>query len=609
MRHTYLLTGLAGLLFACGGDEPEQRAVQERAVEQTADPTGSASLFALPDAAVPYWHEENRRKRDPAADDWRSEVLHELAKAAMKDLFEQLLHAGQGGSWQELLAEDFTGATALVPAELEIVFEDGATTVRHGEVGDVRHDRTEFPGLGRALRANFTKSEEVHTHFKIIQVDVRDAGVFETVAVLHMAGESGAGEVQVNSEWRLGWKVLGEDEAVRLRSVEVLQYEQVTMAGRLFTDLTQHALGDLEFFERELMLGVPEYFQRTDFFLVGSSLPGMQGIAVGDLDGDGFDDIYLPQQGGLSNRLLLRQPDGTAVDATRRSGLGFLDSTRSALIADLDNDGDQDLVASLGAVILLALNDGSARFTKFVPLRAPGPEEVYSMVAADPDGDGDLDIFACRYSSRDNLSGSPRPFHEANNGAPNVYWRNDGDGKFTDATEEMGFGVENHKFTYAAIWEDFDLDGDLDLYVANDFGLNNLFRNDDGHFKDVAREVGAADQSSGMGVSVGDYDLDGDMDLYVTNMFSSAGRRIVPQTERYMQGENQEVHAKHLRFARGNSLLANRGDGTFEDMTEQAGVAIGGWAWGAKFIDLNNDGREDLYSPNGYITNDDPDDT
>jgi hypothetical protein len=604
MRHRYLLAGLVGALFACGGEEP-----RESAVEEIVDPTGTASLFAQPDAAVPYWHEENQRKRDPAADDWRSEVLHELAKAAMKDLLGRLLHEGHGESWEELLADDFVGATALVPAELEIVFEDGETTVRHGEVGDARHGRSDFPRLGQALRANFAESAEVHPHFKIIRVEVQSATAFDTVAVLHMAGAASAGEVQVNSEWRLGWQVLGEDEAVRLRSAEVLQYEQVTTGGRLFVDLTEHALGGLDFFERELLLGVPEYFQRTDFFLVGSSLPGMQGIAVGDLDGDGLDDIYLPQQGGLPNRLLLRQPDGTAADATERSGLGFLDNTRSALIADLDNDGDQDLVASLGAVILVAFNDGSARFTEFVPLRAPGPDEVYSMVAADPDEDGDLDIFACRYSSRDNLSGSPRPFHEANNGAPNVYWRNDGDGKFSDATEEMGFGVANHKFTYAAIWEDFDLDGDLDLYVANDFGLNNLFRNDDGYFKDVAVEVGAADQSSGMGVSVGDYDLDGDMDLYVTNMFSSAGRRIVPQTERYMKGENQEVHATHLRFARGNSLLANRGDGTFEDVTEQAGVAIGGWAWGAKFLDLNNDGLEDLYSPNGYITNDDPGDT
>jgi len=111
-----------------------------------------------------------------------------------------------------------------------------------------------------------------------------------------------------------------------------------------------------------------------------------------------------------------------------------------------------------------------------------------------------------------------------------------------------------------------------------------------------------------MGVTVSDFDVDGDMDLYVTNMFSSAGLRIVPQTEHFMGGENVDVHQHYERHARGNSLLANRGDGTFEDVTMAAGVSVGGWAWGAKFVDFNNDGYEDVYSPNGFVTNPDEDD-
>jgi len=155
---------------------------------------------------------------------------------------------------------------------------------------------------------------------------------------------------------------------------------------------------------------------------------------------------------------------------------------------------------------------------------------------------------------------------------------------------------------------DFDLDGDPDLYVTNDFGKNNLYINDKGHFRDVAGERGAEDLAAGMGVTCEDFDLDGDMDIYISNMFSSAGRRIVPQTNQFMSGENKNVHQHYERHARGNTILSNRGNGFFEDVTDASGAAIGGWAWGAKSVDFNNDGFADIYSPNGFVTNPDEDD-
>ena len=94
----------------------------------------------------------------------------------------------------------------------------------------------------------------------------------------------------------------------------------------------------------------------------------------------------------------------------------------------------------------------------------------------------------------------------------------------------------------------------------------------------------------------------------ILDRFESAGLRIVPQTEKFMDGENLDVHGHYARHARGNTLLANRGDGTFEDLTMAAGVSVGGWAWGAKFSDWNNDGLDDIYTPNGFVTNQDPED-
>nr|MBC8329482.1 VCBS repeat-containing protein [Planctomycetota bacterium] len=340
----------------------------------------------------------------------------------------------------------------------------------------------------------------------------------------------------------------------------------------------------------------------------GPPYAGPRGGGGGAAAGAGGDALYGPQRAGRPNRLYLRQPDGTVRDATQESGLGILDNTRSALIVDVDEDGDQDVVLAVHQHLMTAINGGGGKFERFVPSNGAGVEDIYSMAAADADGDGDLDLYACRYVKDGLIGGVPVPYHDANNGAPNLYFRNDGGGAFVVANETNGLDQNNSKFSLASLWEDLDEDGDLDLYVTNDFGRNNLYLNEGGRFRDVAEERGADDMAAGMGVTCADFDLDGRPDLYVSNMFSSAGRRIVPQSEQYMGGEHQDLHRSYLRHARGNTLLRNLGGGRFEDPTDAAGVAIGGWAWGAKEIDFNNDGYADLYSPNGFVTNESKDD-
>jgi hypothetical protein len=123
---------------------------------------------------------------------------------------------------------------------------------------------------------------------------------------------------------------------------------------------------------------------------------------------------------------------------------------------------------------------------------------------------------------------------------------------------------------------------------------------------DVAAEAGVEDISAGMSVSWGDVNLDGNMDLYVSNMWSSAGNRITYQRQ-FQPGAGGEAIAAFQRHARGNSLFVNSGDGVFVDASVEAGVAMGRWAWGSRFIDLNNDGLQDIYVANGFITQ--PDDS
>ena len=166
--------------------------------------------------------------------------------------------------------------------------------------------------------------------------------------------------------------------------------------------------------------------------------------------------------------------------------------------------------------------------------------------------------------------------------------------------------VNNRRYSYAAVWEDYDNDGDQDLYVANDFGRNCLYQNAGPSaaggrtFTEIAPAAGVEDISAGMGVTWADYDRDGDMDLHVSNMFSSAGNRVSYQRN-FRPGRTLEPFQRH---ARGNSLFRNAG-GRFEDVSIDAGITMGRWAWGARFADFDNDGWEDLYVANGFITTED----
>jgi hypothetical protein len=593
------LVGPLTLLVACGGGGESHTGGGD--AEGAIDDVGSILLERVKEPA-PAWHTDNLERKTGEGDDWRGEALFTLAKPALDTFLHELLHGD--GEHAALLDTAFTGTSALRPAELETVLASGSAVVLRGDPGEERHPAGELGRLRDELLAPYSSAEPVHHFAKIIRVDLPEDDLLETVAILHLSGATASGRLQQNLELTNTWSVQPGDSEVLMRSLEAHSFEEVSFARPLFVDLSQEVFGKVPRYREEFLWGIPEHRYRTDI-LNGRHLTGMQGFSVGDVDGDGLDDLFVAQHGGLPNRLLLHRPNGTVEDASEVSGLASRDATRSTLIVDIDNDGDQDVVLSINTTVVVAYNDGRGRFDRSVPLRLDGTADVYSMCAADPDQDGDLDLYACRWSynkSRFSTDDPPLPYHDANNGAPNYYWRQEEDGSFTEATAEVGLDDGNSRFSYAAIWDDLDQDGDLDLYVANDFGRNNLYVNEDGRFHDAAGARNAEDKSSGMGVTSGDYDLDGDTDLYVSNMFSSAGQRIVPQYEARDKGD---LLAAHFQFASGNTLLSNNGDGTFEDVTKAAGVSVGGWAWGALFLDLNNDAYPDLYSPNGYITNED----
>ncbi len=335
---------------------------------------------------------------------------------------------------------------------------------------------------------------------------------------------------------------------------------------------------------------------------------GYHGVAMGDVNGDGLEDVYLCQAGGLPNLLFLQQADGTLTDVSARAGVDWLDNSTAALLVDLDNDGDRDLSVATRGAFLIMENDGAGRFT--LRERLSKVANGYSPTAADIDLDGDLDLLVLRYTSDEGTIGdfpTPHPFHSARNGGANVLLRNEGDFIFADATDDVGLGVENYRFSFAASWEDYDNDGDPDLYIANDFGPNQLFKNEGEYFLDETGQSGSHDWGFGMSATWGDYDRDGYMDLYVSSMFSGAGNQIVAQ-EDFNPTMDEATRRKYLKMVRGNSLLKNAGGQGFTDVTDPMHEGFAGWAWGSTFADLNNDGWEDLYVANGYITQPDTDD-
>jgi hypothetical protein len=567
-----------------------------------APPAAATARFAFErvEAPPPEWDVENRARRDPKVDGWPTEVFHDKAKPRFDALLRRAFGvASETIPLRDLLDGGFEGASVLRP-ELRDVSRSSACRVLRPAV--VERER-KAPGELEALFAELRKPTEgvaPRLGAQIESVEEVEGGYRTQVRWL-ACSNAPTGLVQQDARWLVTWRERGESAPPSVRSIELVEYTETSAPRPLFADHTQRWLADSRSVAEDLRPGLSERYFRNDS-LTGNAMLGGQGVAIGDVNGDGLEDVYVPMQGGVPNRLLQANPDGTVRDVTSVARLGLLDNTRAALIVDLDGDGMRDIVLAVRSNLIVAYNDGQSVFKDQLILRAPGTEEFFSIAAADPDNDGDLDLYACRYVQGGMIAGVPTPYHDAQNGASNVYWRNDGRGRFTDATAEVGFDRNNSRFSLSALWEDLDDDGDVDLYVTNDFGRNNLYRNDGGRFVDVAGPAGAEDPAAGMGVTAADVDLDGRIDLYVSNMYSAAGLRIASQRGRFLDGKALENHAHYLRHARGNTLLRGLGDGRFEDATERFGVGVAGWAWGALFVDFDGDGFEDLFSPNGFTT-------
>lgn len=553
---------------------------------------------------------------DPANDGWTSEVLHgEISRqlGRLREVMEHPDEVADSNVIEDIVGSRFTG-TDLRPSVLTEVSGAGGMTIRRPSgvlpVEDgLQHVGSEglrnvLFGLLEPMQA----ADRVRVKLKTYRLLVQDGKATTTVAYEALARGAG-GSTQQTGSWTCQWELPETgDAAPRLVSLEAASFEEVSARGdetTTFLDCTESVFSGNPSFE--------EYIAVSPMRRQGIVQFGRRGISLGDVNSDGLDDLYLPQEFGVPNLLYLRNPDGTLTDVSAEYGVDLEAWSMSALFIDVDNDSDQDLIVNTHEALLFFENIGGKKFLR--RFEWPTPAFIAtSMSAADFDLDGDIDVYLCGYNTVDPapsgmsrarlFSNPPTPIYDANNGAPNALLRNNGQWKFEDITQSVGLDVHNRRWSYAAAWEDYDNDGDQDLYVANDFGRNCLYRNDRGRFIEVAAEAGAEDIGAGMGVTWGDFDNDGWVDIHVSNMFSSAGNRIVDKPGFHTHGDAGRKDAAK-RFARGNSLFRNNRDGTFTDVTIPAAINMAFWAWGSSFGDINNDTLPDIVVANGLITQED----
>ena len=508
---------------------------------------------------------------------------------------------------EKALSEHFSGYS-LAATESRMVRPGPSLEVRHNTFADQTVlPRDAFLQSVKSAMSTFSKISTAE--FQVVAIDASSRPVpdrLQTRVRYELVG-SGQGfhREQRVGEWELEWEATASGN-FRLRKWGSLGETRSRSNEPIFVDIATGALGRNSSYSSQLLHGT-DYWRTLLDVACGIDVYGHNGVSVGDIDDDGFDDLYVCQGASLPNRLYRNRGDGTFDDITEASGVGVLEDTACALFADIDNDGRQDLIVVCQSGPLLFLNQGGGKFQQKIDAFrfANPPQGTFAGAAiADYDRDGWLDIYFCLYLYYRGTEPyrPPSPFYDAQNGPPNFLMRNQRDGTFRDVTAETGLNRGNKRYSFCCGWSDYNNDGWPDLCVVNDFGRKNLYRNNgDGTFTDVAPEAGVEDVGAGMSVCWLDYDGDGDEDLYIANMWTAAGKRISTQPI-FQKEAPEDVRAFYRKHAMGNSLFRNAKSGTFQNQSALAGVEMGRWSWSSDAWDFDHDGFPDLYVTNGMIS-------
>jgi tetratricopeptide (TPR) repeat protein len=545
------------------------------------------------------------RKTDAGLDDFVTEKHHAPVASILAEWAAELTESpAKLQAIEKVLVPGFLGFSPR-PSETRRVRRGPALEVHQISFGA---EATRDTFLSE-LRSNLAALSRILTaEFQVTRIRSANSGALQTRVRYELVGTG----PDFHREQRIGFWDLEWTAEYRLQSWHASGETRSRSAQPWYTDIAPQALGNNASYSEQLVHGVDHWRTCLDG-ASGIDVYGHNGVAVGDIDNDGFDDLYVCQPAGLPNRLYRNRGDGTFEDITEASGVGVLENTACALFADFNNDGRQDLLVVRANGPLLFLNQGEGKF-RLKPDAfqfANVPQGTFTgAAAADYDRDGWLDVYFCLYAYYQGTDQYkyPTPYYAAENGPPNFMLRNNRDGTFRDVTSHTGLDKHNTRYSFCCGWSDYNADGWPDLYVVNDFGRKNLYRNNgDGTFTDIAAQAGVEDVGAGMSVAWLDYENDGTPDLYVADMWTAAGERI-SNAENFKQDSPREIRALYQKHALGNSLFRNRGNGTFEDATSAAQVGNGRWSWSSDAWDFDHDGFPDVYVANGMISGEIPED-
>ena len=340
------------------------------------------------------------------------------------------------------------------------------------------------------------------------------------------------------------------------------------------------------------------------------------GAAFADYNNDGHIDLYVVNNPGPlhakvtdaspGNVLYRNNGDGTFTDVTEEAGVGDRGYGMGCVFGDYDNDGDLDLYVTNYGQNVLYRNNSDGTFTDVAEKAGVGDTRWGTgAVFGDYDNDGDLDLYVPNYIEHDldKLAEAQQTSMQYGQSVPrklnphsfepqdNVLYRNNGDGTFTDVTAELSVESPGGR-SLQAIFTDFDLDGDLELYVANDLSPNFLYRNNgDGTFTDVSDASWAADFRGSMGLATGDYDGDGDLDLFMSHWIEQENALYsnMWKEEGAIGGKSSKVEGMQPIHLVDESYGASLG----EESLKYVG-------WGTDLFDYDNDGDLDIFVANGH---------
>ena len=358
------------------------------------------------------------------------------------------------------------------------------------------------------------------------------------------------------------------------------------------------------------------------------------GVATGDFDNDGLCDIYFCRLDG-SNVLYKNLGNWKFEDVTERAGVGCANKlSTGATFADIDGDGDLDLLVAGFGSLTCFLNEGSGHFTEVTnSVGLTSGLTGTTLALADIDGDGDLDLYVAHYRTTTLRDGESVPLQTAEgrvvippalrdrvtfvNGAlkeygePDAIYRNDGKGHFTPISwtdgsflDEDGNALKGPPLDWGltVTFRDINNDGYPDIYVCNDYWTpDRIWINDGkGHFRALGKLAMRCTSASSMGVDFADIDGDGNQDFFVVDMLSRDHQRQMMQAEAMKPVQAPLGAIDNRPQINRNTLYLNRGDNTFAELANLANVSASEWSWSPVFFDVDLDGRPDIFITNGH---------